>query len=163
MHVEEQLERTEGASSEVRDPRQEHPVYQDLETQDRQASALAAAADELADDLESGVRDARHDEPRTDLAGSQQTRDQRGRREDQTEQEEGTHTRTERDEIARHRPRPGRHVGHRSGERQLVGAHRRERQLGIPPVDPILHEYEADHEDDQQDGERKRPREPRAG
>ena len=77
--------------------------------------------------------------------------------------EEGPHARTERDEIARHRPRPGRHVGHRSGERQLVGAHRRERQLGIPPVDPVLHEDEADHEDDQQDGERKRPREPRAG
>ena len=38
----------------------------------------------------------------------------------------------------------------------MVGAHGSERQLGILPVDRVLHEDEADHQEDQQDGERER-------
>ena len=45
----------------------------------------------------------------------------------------------------------------------MLGAHRRERQLGIPPVDPVLHEDEADHEKQQHHGEHERPCEPGAG
>ena len=43
----------------------------------------------------------------------------------------------------------------------MVGAHRSERQLGILPVDPVLHQDEAEHQEDQQEGERERPGERR--
>ena len=153
-----ELERTERASGEVRDPRQEHPVDQDLETQDRQTSALPAAADQLADDLESGVRALDTTSPGLDLAGSQQmpainaldAKTRRKTRRDRMREPSETKSLAtgpgpvatsviDQENVSWSAP---------TGASASLGSFRSIR---------VLHEDEADHEDDQQDGERERP------
>ena len=156
MHVDQRLERTQHPTGEIRDPRQEHSIEQYPEAEDRQTPPAPVAADHLGGDLEARIDRAGRHQPGFDPARLHDAHDRCACREGETQDEEGPHAGAERDEIARHRSRPGRHITHRSGEGQMVGAHGSERQLGILPVDRVLHEDEADHQEDQQDRERER-------